>query len=206
MSVLQRFDRVRQRRGDGAQRERGRRGEWSRQLTRAVRTVKRDMMERVGFAEVARIAADPDAEHAREELRPAVEAALNARGNDELGVDERESVVTEVLDDVVEGTKDGEPLAIVFLKGCERKDISRIADRLIHEKNCGCAAVMNEEENGMMSYVIMSRIISLKTVVAKLNERLSGRGGGRDEIIQGSFQSDEKTIRQVLEELLHGIL
>lgn len=112
----------------------------------------------------------------------------------------------QVLDDVVEGTKDGEPLAIVFLKGCERKDISRIADRLIHEKNCGCAAVMNEEENGMMSYVIMSRIISLKTVVAKLNERLSGRGGGRDEIIQGSFQSDAKTIRQVLEELLHGIL
>lgn len=101
MSVLQRFDRVRARRGDGAPRERGRRGGWSRQLTRAVRTVKRDMMERVGFAEVARIAADPDAEHAREELRPAVEAALNARGSDELGADERESVVTEVLDDVV---------------------------------------------------------------------------------------------------------
>lgn len=112
----------------------------------------------------------------------------------------------QVLDGVVERTAEGEKLAVVFLKGCERKDITHVADRLVHERKCGCAAVMNAEENGMVSYVIMSQIISLKQVVKAINEKLHGRGGGKDTIIQGSFQSDEETIRNVLEELLHGIL
>ena len=62
---------------------------------------KRALMERVGFAEVARIAAGLDAAAAREELRPAVEAVLNADGYGSLPECDRELVVGEVLDDVV---------------------------------------------------------------------------------------------------------
>ena len=112
----------------------------------------------------------------------------------------------QVLDGIVGNTGEGEALAIVFLKGSDRKDIAYVGDRLIHERKCGCAAVMNDEGNGTMSYVIMSHVVSLKAIVKDLNERLSGRGGGRDTVIQGSFRSDEETIRNVLEELLHGIL
>ena len=125
-------------------------------------------------------------------------------------VNEKEQEVSlwkkQVLDAVVHGTKDGEKLAVVFLKGCDRKDIAHVCDRIVHERNCGCAAVMNDEGNGVMSYVIMSEVISLKAVSRKLNERLSGKGGGRDTVIQGSFQSDAQTIRNVLEELLNGVL
>lgn len=63
--------------------------------------VKRSLMERVGFAEVARIASGVDAAHAREELRPAVEAVLNVDNRDDLSERERGLVMDEVLDDVV---------------------------------------------------------------------------------------------------------
>ncbi len=70
--------------------------------TRAIKTeVKRALMERVGFAEVARIAAGLDAAAAREELRPAVEAVLNADGHGNLPERDRDLIVGEVLDDVV---------------------------------------------------------------------------------------------------------
>lgn len=62
---------------------------------------KRALMERVGFAEVARIAAGLDASAAREELRPAVEAVLNADGHGGLSEHNRTLIVSEVLDDVV---------------------------------------------------------------------------------------------------------
>lgn len=100
MSVLERFERARTALG-GVRRDRGRRGGRLRDLRAIVRSTKRDMMERVGFAEVARIASNADARSSREELRPAVEAALNARATEPLGVEEREEVITEVLDDVV---------------------------------------------------------------------------------------------------------
>ena len=63
--------------------------------------VKREMIERVGLEEVARIATAPDTARARDELRPAVEAVLNAGGDDSLGETVRAAVVAEVLDDVV---------------------------------------------------------------------------------------------------------
>ena len=70
--------------------------------SRAIKAeAKRALMERVGFAEVARIAAGLDAAAAREELRPAVEAVLNADGHGNLPECDRELIVGEVLDDVV---------------------------------------------------------------------------------------------------------
>ena len=63
--------------------------------------VKRAMMERVGYAEVAQIASGMDAEAAREELLPAIDAVLNTETELNLSDEERELVTTEVLDDVV---------------------------------------------------------------------------------------------------------
>lgn len=97
MSVLGRFERSRarskERRPDGRSRT-------TRDLRSVVRTVKRGMLERVGFDEVARIVAGLDAEGSREELRPAVEAVLNAQVVEPLDAGEREEVVSEVLNDV----------------------------------------------------------------------------------------------------------
>lgn len=61
---------------------------------------KRAVMERVGFDEVARMARMGDGVRARRELRPALEAVLNASSVD-LTALEREQVVEDVLNDVV---------------------------------------------------------------------------------------------------------
>ena len=62
---------------------------------------KRAMMERVGYGEVARISMLPEAELARAELRPAVEAALNVQDHVELSEQEHAQLVAEILNDVV---------------------------------------------------------------------------------------------------------
>lgn len=55
----------------------------------------------------------------------------------------------------------------------------------------------NKQENGYM-YIILSKKINLQEYVKQLNTELSGRGGGKKEVIQGSFQSDAETIENVL--------
>lgn len=66
-----------------------------------VRTVKLDTIERVGFAEMTRIIAASSVDESRAELRPAVEAVLNAQGERLPTAMERERLITSVLDDVV---------------------------------------------------------------------------------------------------------
>lgn len=66
-----------------------------------VRTVKRHAMERVGYDEMTRLVADEDVDHARSELRPAVEAVVNAQDMLELDPATREEMVDGILDDIV---------------------------------------------------------------------------------------------------------
>ena len=65
------------------------------------RAVKRDAMDRIGYNEMARIADADDLAQARDELRVAVEAVLNA--DDSISVDaaERNELIENVIDDVV---------------------------------------------------------------------------------------------------------
>ena len=65
------------------------------------RAVKRDAMDRIGYDEMARIADADDLAQARDELRVAVEAVLNA--DDSISVDaaERSELIENVIDDVV---------------------------------------------------------------------------------------------------------
>ena len=63
--------------------------------------LKHAVLERVGFEEVARIASLADADAARDELRPAVEAVVNAGDYGALLAWERERLVADVLDDIV---------------------------------------------------------------------------------------------------------
>ena len=63
--------------------------------------VKRSVLHRVGYAEAARLASAADTSRAREELRPAVDAVLNADASVNISARERQMLVGEVLDDVV---------------------------------------------------------------------------------------------------------
>ena len=65
------------------------------------RRTKRAVMDRMGYDEVARISAYIDPALARSELRPAVEAALNVEEPTDLATTERETIIDEILDDVV---------------------------------------------------------------------------------------------------------
>lgn len=88
------------------------------------------MMDRVGFAEVARIVKVPDVEQARVELRPALEAVINADTTIDLGVRERERVISDVLDDVVglgplQSLLEDDEVTEIMVNGCTSTFIER---------------------------------------------------------------------------------
>lgn len=97
---------------------------------------------------------------------------------------------------------EGERFVVDFETGSDRNSMIHFANRLIEEKHVGIACICNREAS-CYSYVIISHSVDLKKHVKSLNERLNGRGGGRSEVLQGSFQSDEETIKKVLHEEFH---
>ena len=92
--------------------------------------VKRSALERVGFTEVARIIEGSDIERARTELRPAIEAVLNAGAATQITAAERLTLVEDVLNDVVglgplQPLLDDEAVSEIMVNGCESLFVER---------------------------------------------------------------------------------
>ena len=107
----------------------------------------------------------------------------------------------ELLTYKINDFKEGSSLAVDFEKNADRKLMIRLANDLVDQRHVKTAAVMNQTDNGY-AYVIISHSVDLKSLSKDLNASLNGRGGGKPDVIQGSFQADEETIRKVLNEML----
>ena len=119
MSVMARVERVRKERSGRCRRSvRGARA--NRSLMSAV---KRGVLERVGFDEMSHLVADEEVSRSREELRPAIEAVLNAGAGGVVDAPSLSRVVEEILDDVVglgplQPLLDDDSVSEIMVNGC----------------------------------------------------------------------------------------
>lgn len=62
-----------------------------------------------------------------------------------------------------------------------------------------CGAFLGNEESGY-HYILGSKTMDVREVSKKLNERFSGKGGGKPQMVQGSLAGHAEEIRKVLAE------
>lgn len=116
MSVLERVREVEERRPEEV-RPRSVSSERKRQL-------KRDLVERLGLANVAAVVSGNDVDGARRELAVACEAILNTSGYDGLAADDRATLVAQVLDEVcglgpIQPLLEDRSITEIVINGCE---------------------------------------------------------------------------------------
>ena len=73
---------------------------------------------------------------------------------------------------------------------------------LLMDKCGGLAAAFSGSDTGGYRYIIGSKHVDLRANSKAINAAISGRGGGRSEMIQGSCTADAATIRAALEKLI----
>ena len=83
----------------------------------------------------------------------------------------------------------------VFVKGIGRDAMRAVANKAV-ELTDGAAGVFCEEGEGY-SYIIASKTLPLRAKSKEINAALNGRGGGSDQMIQGSAGADRETIEKL---------
>ena len=92
--------------------------------------------------------------------------------------------------------EDGQKIIIDFEEGIDRAAMRRMANLLV-DKGTKVACVLCGSDNDY-AYVIASKEVNLKTFAKGLNIALSGKGGGSDAMIQGSYCSSKEMIQRVV--------
>ena len=96
-------------------------------------------------------------------------------------------------------TNDGRGSFTVFTKGLSRDAMREIANKAVTLTD-GAAGVFGEEEGGY-SYIIASQNIPLRQKSKDINSALGGKGGGSDQMIQGSLTADKQTVEEYFRSL-----
>lgn len=76
----------------------------------------------------------------------------------------------------------------------------RLLTNLLKKKTPKLACVLSGNASGGYSYIIASEKVNLREIAKDINSALSGRGGGREDMIQGSFLASREEIEKYFED------
>ncbi len=133
----------------------------------------------------------------RDEIAPAVERLLES----EAKLKERASILGMRYAALrAEAIAPTEGNICLFDEGLSEAAARELVNRL-QEKTDGVAALFLADGAGQWRYIIGSRRVDLRSAAKAINAGVSGRGGGRPEMIQGSAAASEKEIASFFERL-----
>ena len=130
------------------------------------------------------------------ETSSAVDALIRTSIRKDVRIREVSSML---LDYRLTEMKEGMKLAADYVDPLDRTVLIRYGNAMAEKAEV--AAVLSGSEDHW-NYHIISRTVPLKAKAAVLNAKLNGRGGGSEEMIQGSFNASKEEIDAVLAEVL----
>ena len=132
----------------------------------------------------------------REKIAEGVERVLNEQARQKLRADALETALAQRTAERVAETAG---IVCLFEPLLGENALRELVNLLT--PNCGLAAVFSGSDEEGYRYVIGSRKVDLRAISRELNARISGRGGGRPEMIQGSAAASEAEIRRAIAEI-----
>lgn len=90
----------------------------------------------------------------------------------------------------------GEPVIFFNEPGMSMVEIRKFCDYLISTGKVKTAIIISPKDKESVNYVMGSADLNMRDVGKLLNEKLHGRGGGRPEMVQGSFQAEAEAVEQ----------
>lgn len=108
-----------------------------------------------------------------------------------------------IISGIAEKVPENSGAICLFENGLNPDELRRLCV-LICER-AKLAAVFSGADD-QYKYAIGSKSLDVRKLTAALNEELSGRGGGKPELVQGSLTGDEKSIKATIDELYKSII
>ncbi len=94
-----------------------------------------------------------------------------------------------------------ESASVVFTieEGMTMMEIRKFCEYLTGTEKGNLYVVLTSDSKGRYHYAIGSRSINVKEKVTGWNKSLNGKGGGKPDVVQGSFYTDLENIKDILE-------
>ena len=94
-------------------------------------------------------------------------------------------------------------LAVCCLPELDVEDLRYLCEQVLERTDAAvCAGVSPVEDGPRLAYVIASTDADLRPACKELNRRLDGRGGGKAQLVQGSWTSSSDAALTAIRDVL----
>lgn len=110
----------------------------------------------------------------------------------------------ELIDQFVATLKPAHDFVLIQRDGLDIDDLRYMAQQVLSSTSVTtCAALSSATgEQKHLSYVLASTEKDLRPLIKELNSRLNGRGGGKPDMVQGSWSADAAKAKEALRDIL----
>ena len=145
------------------------------------------------YRQTLRVAALLAAKHSETDLAVEALIAQNRELKNDVYVQKKRYCAA-----IVERQKAHSDNAVVFADGCDMDELCEISLGMLEKCGGVSVACAGDDENGY-TYVVTCRGVVMNQYAKQINAALNGRGGGRDEMIRGSFRAKKDDINRFFE-------
>ncbi len=111
--------------------------------------------------------------------------------------------VNHLLEQKLEQVSTYQELYIDVIDMVDQVAVRKFCNAMLEQhKTNTCVVLMKKDSE--YSYLMMTKALPLRQLIKEINPLLNGRGGGSDEMVQGSFKAEIEEIQRILKEKLVG--
>lgn len=133
----------------------------------------------------------------QEEVCPAVERLLEEVNSLKQQLGEKSRIISRLYVDTIADTREN---ICIFAEDMSRDEMRNTVNGAKAKTTKSAAVFCGNDESGY-SYIIGSDNVDLKAIAPGLNSALGGRGGGTEQMIQGSVQATKETIEEYIKNM-----
>ena len=132
------------------------------------------------------------------EVAEGVERLLEESGRLRGRISELKRNIMQYKLDTLENTEES---ICLFDDGDDMLSIRNFVNEAVKRTSRICAVFAGDDVSGY-KYIMASETVDLKAILGEINERLSGKGGGSSQMIQGSCDAQRREIEELFADIL----
>lgn len=128
------------------------------------------------------------------------EALVHAQEQQQKLREQLNRVQTRYLQEKLRGIPDNASYAVIFEEGLDPIAVRNFVNAAMEKCSGISGAFVGSDETGY-HYILGSRTMDVRNAAKELNERFSGKGGGKRQMVQGSVSGSKEEIENALQKL-----
>ena len=130
-----------------------------------------------------------------------VDAVKRSEKEKEEWKEKTKTILHHYFEERAKGISDVQKPFLLIEEWMSARDLRSFAEYLVEKKGASLCFLLSKKEKNLWNYAIGAKELDLKMPLKDWNQKLNGKGGGKNPVVQGTFATSLEEIQKLVDEI-----